>query len=155
MHVPRPSTMPTPGHVLCTHAHNWLGGAWIVKKVRCKGHAGYVLHRALVVTSNFIIDMLCRRPLPTRTRPVMRMSRKLHNTLVGTLGGQLNTRFVMLVGRATRFLSRDFGPKIIFQCYVLFLYQKYSVMHQDYSRARISSISLSYMEIFKIKPSRS
>ena len=46
---------------------------------------------------------------------------------------------------------RDFGPKIIFQYYVLFLYQKYSLMHQDYSCERISSICLSYVEIFKIK----
>ena len=48
-------------------------------------------------------------------------------------------------------ISRDFGPKIIFQYYVLFLYQKYSLMYQDYSCARISSISLSYVDIFKIK----
>ena len=48
-------------------------------------------------------------------------------------------------------LQYNFRPKIIFQCYIMFLYQKYSLMHQDYSRARISSISLSYVEIFKIK----
>ena len=31
-----------------------------------------------------------------------------------------------------------------------YLHQKYSLMHQDYSRA-ISSVSLSYIEVFKIK----
>ena len=42
----------------------------------------------------------------------------------------------------------DFGPKITFHYYVMFLHQKYSLMHQDYSH---TSVSLSYMEIFKIK----
>ncbi len=35
----------------------------------------------------------------------------------------------------------------------MILYLKYSLMHQDHSRARISLISLSYVEIFKIKAS--
>ena len=50
-----------------------------------------------------------------------------------------------------RTVSSDFGPKCILPYYVMVLYQKYSLMHQDHNHARISWISLSYVEIFKIK----
>ena len=44
------------------------------------------LHSAIASAVSYNLDICCRRPLPTRTRPVVHMSRKhMHMHIVGTV----------------------------------------------------------------------